>query len=249
MKEEQLEQRVNKIIGVLPMAGYGKRIQPIGFSKELYPIPYKGKHKAIADFSIESMLSAGAEEIKIVANTDKYDLMKYLSQKKFFFSIYPYNSRSLPESCLYPLPSIDDMDIVLFGLPDTMFLPLNAYSLILETLKENSFDIVLGLFRVDEPYKFDSVKFDDSTSIVTNVLVKQKPALSEYIWGLWAANRNGLVALKNEIDSQSVKNQSEKLLGQGFDSIAQKGHVKIGARILSDSYYDIGNMTAISGYS
>jgi UTP-glucose-1-phosphate uridylyltransferase len=41
MKEEQLEQRVNKIIGVLPMAGYGKRIQPIGFSKELYPIPYK----------------------------------------------------------------------------------------------------------------------------------------------------------------------------------------------------------------
>lgn len=230
-----------KIFGILPMAGEGSRIQPIGFSKELYPVVYNGKHFAISEFTIKSMVKAGADEIKLVINPNKMDIAKYYSQKDYFTSYYFYNSPSLPESCLYPIDNLHDNDICLFGLPDTLFSPSTGYQKIVSQIRKGA-DICLGLFKVDDSSKYDSVKIDKSNN-VKGVLVKQSPPLSSWIWGIWGAKVSSLRKLKTIINSQ--KTNDEKLLGVGFNDICKDKSVKFKAIKSGETYFDVGTMDSV----
>lgn len=230
------------IYGILPMAGKGSRIQPIGFSKELYPIVYKGKHFAISEYTITSMLTAGVDEIKLVVNPDKMDIAKYYSQfTNNLISIYFYESPSLPESCLYPIQSLNDDDICLFGLPDTLFSPKNSYLKIKQELVKGA-DICLGLFQVEDGSKYDSVKLDRN-GIVREIVVKQNPPLSNWIWGIWGANVKTLKILKNTIMNQH--GPGEKLLGRGMNELAKISGITFKGVQLSNQYFDIGSMESI----
>lgn len=232
-----------KIIGILPMAGKGTRIQPIGFSKELYPVVSKGKHFAISEFNIKSMLKAGATEIRLVVNPDKMDIARYYSKYRTRTPVYFYRSPSLPESCLYPIDSLNDEDICLFGLPDTLFYPVTGHKLIVETIKHGKADICLGLFEVQDASKYDSVSIDDDNNVKA-VVVKQNPPISSYIWGIWGAKVKILKILKNAIKKQK-KTGKEKLLGVGFDYIAKNSDGIFKGIKLSNKYFDVGTMSAV----
>lgn len=234
--------KIGKIYGILPMAGRGQRLQPIGFSKELYPVVHKNKHYAIADFSIRAMERAGVDEIKLVVNPDKLDIAKYYSNYHKKLSIYFYSSRSLPESCLYPIESLHDEDICLFGLPDTLFAPSIGYQKIVTSLKIKEVGICLGLFQVSDASKYDSVKFDKNMRVI-EVRVKKKPPCSNYVWGIWGAKVWALKKLKKEINNQ--KRQGERLLGVGFNKVAQKKIVKVICNIIGNDYFDIGTIDAV----
>lgn len=224
------------------MAGKGIRLQPIGFSKELYPIVYNNRHYAISDFSIRAMERAGVDEIKLVVNPDKLDIAKYYSNYHKKLSIYFYSSRSLPESCLYPIESMHDEDICLFGLPDTLFAPSTGYQKVVDSLKDQRIGVCLGLFQVPDASKYDSVKFNKNMQVL-EVRVKKSPPCSEYIWGIWGARVWALKKLKKEINSQ--KRQGERLLGVGFNKIAKNKHVKVICNIVGKDYFDIGTIDAV----
>ena len=56
------------MLGIIPAAGAGQRIQPLGCSKELLPVGsrlIKGteRPKAVAEYLVERMIAAGAEQI------------------------------------------------------------------------------------------------------------------------------------------------------------------------------------------
>lgn len=229
-----------KCYGILPMAGMGTRIQPIAFSKELYPVVYKGKHFAISEFSIKGMLKAKVDEIKLVIHPDKLDIAKYYARYDIPLSIYFYKSPSLPESCLFPIHSLHDDDICLFGLPDTLFSPPDSYKKVRKEL-EQGVDICLGLFKVDDGSKFDSVDVDKKER-VHGVLVKQSPPLSNWIWGIWGANVKTLKLLKGEIAKQSRK---ERLLGRGFNALAKNRNIIFKAKKLGEKYFDVGTTDAV----
>lgn len=230
-----------KCYGILPMAGKGSRMQPIAFSKELYPMVYKKRHFAISEFSIRAMLKANVDEIKLVIHPDKLDIAKYYSRYNTLISIYFYQSPSLPESCLFPIKSLDDEDICLFGLPDTLFSPFDGYQKLRKQL-EQGVDICLGLFKVDDASQFDSVEVDHQGR-VRGVLVKKSPPLSDWIWGIWGANVKTLKLLKKEIAKQRYK--KGRLLGKGFHSLAQNKKVIFKALKLGKEYFDIGTIDAI----
>lgn len=223
------------------MAGKGSRLQPIGFSKELYPCVNNGKHCAVSEFSIQSMLEAQVDEIKLIVSPEKLDIPKYYANYKHLIGIYFYASPSLPESCLYAINSLHDEDICLFGLPDTIFAPSNAFSLIKQELLNGS-DICLGLFLVPDGSKFDSVKLD-SFNNVKGVLVKKSPPLSNWIWGIWGANVKTLRILFKEISKQHTNN--EKLLGVGFDKLTRYKNINFKGVKLGDGYFDIGTMESV----
>lgn len=229
-----------KYYGILPMAGQGIRLQPLAFSKELYPIVYKGKHFAISEFSIRSIFQAGVNEIKLVISPNKLDIAKYYSQFSIPLCIYFYNSPSLPESCLFPINNLQDDDICLFGLPDTLFSPSNSYINVKKQLEEGA-DICLGLFKVKDGSKFDSVKVDKEGK-VHDILVKGTPPLSNWIWGIWGANVKTLKLLKKEISKQ---NQKERLLGLGFRSLTQYKNIIFKAVKLGKKFFDIGTINAV----
>lgn len=232
-----------KIIGILPMAGKATRLQPIGFSKELYPVVFKGKHFAISEFNIRSMLMAGADEIRLVVNPDKMDIARYYARYSSLTPVYFYESPSLPESCLYTIDSLHDDDVCIFGLPDTLFAPIVSHAKLVKTILSEESDICLGLFNVTDASKYDSVKLDKNNNVKA-VLVKQTPPLSQYIWGIWAARVWVLKILKKIIEKQNVEG-TEKLLGLGFDILAKNKKIRFKGVKLSNKYFDIGTMDAV----
>jgi len=223
------------------MAGKGKRLQPIGFSKELYPVVFKNKHYAISEFSIRAMERADVDEIKLVVNPDKQDIAKYYSNSRKNLSIYFYSSPSLPESCLHPINGLHDNDICVFGLPDTLFSPGDGYKKIIDHLLKTGSEICLGLFKVPNASKYDSVLFDNN-NVVKKVLVKQNPPCSNYIWGIWGGKVHALKKLAEQIASQ--KNAEEKLLGVGFNTLVKKKLAKITCIVIGANYFDLGTIDA-----
>lgn len=232
-----------KIFGILPMAGKGSRLQPIAFSKELYPVSFTGRHFTISEFNIRAMNRAKVDEIKLVVHPTKQDISKYYSSGSYPVSIYYYASKSLPESCLFPINGLHDEDICLFGLPDTLFSPSDSY-IKLKTELLNGVDLCLGLFKVIDGSKYDSVKWNKYTNEIEGVCVKSSPPLSNWIWGIWGANVKTLKLLKKKILTQKT-GRKERLLGVGFDSLAKDGEIKTKAIQLGSQYFDIGTMDAV----
>ena len=66
--------------GSIPAGGLGTRLQPIGFSKELAPVT----RRAVIEFLIERMVSAGIDKIFINTAEDKSELIRYLSTKSIY---------------------------------------------------------------------------------------------------------------------------------------------------------------------
>lgn len=188
------------------------------------------------------MIKAHVDEIKLIINPDKLDIARYYSKyRNGLISMYFYDSSSLPESCLYPIDGLNDDDICLFGLPDTLFAPNDAYALLKEELLSGA-NICLGLFKVKDASKYDSVKLVGKK--VTQILVKQAPPLSQWIWGIWGADVKTLKKLKKIIDQQKVQS-GEKLLGRGMNKLASDKNINFTGVRLSDKYFDIGSMDAI----
>lgn len=229
------------IYGILPMSGKGTRIQPIGFSKELYPVVYKQKHFTISEFSVRGMLQAGAQEIKMIINPEKMDIAKYYSRTNYPTSVYFYDSPSLPESCLYPIDLLKDDDICLFGLPDTLFAPISSYKEILKSIVGGA-DIALGLFQVSDGSKYDSVLLDKYNRVL-KIVVKQNPPLSNWIWGIWGGKVSTLKFLKKLVRKQQSK--GEKLLGVALNELCMNSEVKVTGVKLSNKYFDVGTMDAV----
>lgn len=227
--------------GVLPMAGKAGRVQPLAFSKELYPVSFKGRHYAVSEFSIRAMLKAGVDEIRLVIHPEKMDIVRYYAAYTAPLSFYFYKSPSLPQSCIYPVSNVNDDDICLFGLPDTLFSGRNAYLRVRKRVEQGA-DVCLGVFKVEDASKFDSVMIDNKDR-VRGVLVKKSPPLSSWIWGIWGARGKVLGKLNRLIKTQRVK--GEKLLGKGFDRLAKDGKTIMVAEKLGDKYFDIGTYESL----
>jgi len=226
------------------MAGKGSRLQPLPFSKELYPVVSKGQHFAISEFSVRAMARAGVDEIKLVINPNKFDVAQYYSKySRANLAMYFFDSPSLPESCLFPVGSMADEDICVFGLPDTLFTPNTGYRQILKKLM-GGIDLCLGLFHVEDGSKYDSVKLTEEGK-VRGVLVKQTPPLSDWVWGIWGANVKTLRLLKKSIDRQNPINHGEKLLGKGFEVIRKRKDLKVEGIKLGKNYFDVGTIDAV----
>jgi len=229
--------------GILPMAGKGKRIQPIAFSKELYPVVYRGKHYAVSEFSIKAMLKAKVDEIRLVINPEKLDIVKYYAKYKAPIAMYFNKSRNQPESCLFPIKTMQSDDICLFGLPDTIFKPKDGLVKVRQALAAGA-DMALGLFWVEDGTKFDSVLLDNQNRVLQIKPKYHPPPLSHYIWGIWGAKVKTLWELKKVIAKQKVSKGQERILGVGLGEIAQNKKFKVVGIKLGNFYVDIGSASA-----
>ena len=69
------------MMGIIPAAGAGQRIQPLGCSKELLPVGSRAvdgvqRPKAVAEYLVERMIAAGADQICMVISAEKTDIMR-----------------------------------------------------------------------------------------------------------------------------------------------------------------------------
>ena len=70
------------MLGIIPAAGRGSRIQPLAFSKELLPVGSRRDEMgerpcAVSEYLVERMMAGGAEKICFVIGPGKHDILSY----------------------------------------------------------------------------------------------------------------------------------------------------------------------------
>ncbi len=87
------------MIGIIPAAGAGERIQPLGCSKELLPVGSRmvagvERPKAVSEYLVERMIAAGASQICMVISAEKTDIVKYYAERDYAAEIFYVSSSS-----------------------------------------------------------------------------------------------------------------------------------------------------------
>jgi glucose-1-phosphate thymidylyltransferase len=170
--------------GIVPAAGRGTRIQPLGFSKELLPVGSRSedgteKPRAVSEYLIERMVTGGADKICFVIAPGKSDILEYYGagygDVRAVYVVQP-NATGLCDALFCAQPVIAADEPVIVGLPDTIWFPENA----LRELRDDRLSFLL--FPVEQPQFFDAVVMDAECR-VKEIQVKSEQAASSWIWG------------------------------------------------------------------
>src|SRR5436309_15923101 len=145
--------------GIVPAAGSGTRIQPLAFSKELWPVGSRQhdgteRPRAVSEYLIERMVQGGADKICFVISRWKFDILQYfggeIGKAAIVYAVQP-EAKGLCDAIFRAVPFVDPAEPGLVGLPDTIWLPEDAFA----RLPEDK--LAFLTFPVNRPELFDAV--------------------------------------------------------------------------------------------
>ena len=230
------------MIGIIPAAGAAARMQPLGCSKELLPVGARDldgrqRPKAVAEYLVERMIAAGAEQICLIISAEKSDIVRYFAEHDYaaeiFFAVQR-QPRGLCDAIFHAEPFARNHDAVLIGLPDTIWFPENAY---LPALDFGRAEVNLALFPVTDPRAFDAVVCDER-GFVERVEVKQAAPATHWIWGAITATGSAVHSLKLLWES---RHRQDEYLGSLLNAYIAAGNAVRGFRC-GEVYIDVGTL-------
>ena len=230
------------MIGIIPAAGAGERIQPLGCSKELLPVGSRmvngvERPKAVSEYLVERMIAAGATQICMVISAEKTDIVKYYAERDYaaeIFYVVQQEPRGLCDALFRAEPFAHQHDQVLIGLPDTIWFPENAY---LPALSPSGAECNLVLFPVNNPAVFDAVVCDD-LGYVQEVQVKKNEASSNWIWGAVTVQGEAFHRLRLLWES---RHRADQYLGGLLNAFIAAGN-PVQGKFSGESYIDVGTL-------
>lgn len=206
-----------RLVGLIPAAGQGTRIAPLPMSKELFPLGFRqvnGKAgvrpKVVGHYLLEKMRMAGVTEAFLTLRPGKWDIPEFfgdgsdLGMRLAYLTVHvPFG---VPFSLNQAYPFIRDATVV-FGFPDILFQPAQAYQVLLQRLGRGSADVVLGLFPTAQPEKAGVVDFDEAGR-VSGIFEKSTFTHLPYMWAIAAWQPTF-----TEFLHQFVSEQQRQLIG------------------------------------
>jgi dTDP-glucose pyrophosphorylase len=230
------------MIGIIPAAGAGQRIQPLGCSKELLPVGSRvidgvERPKAISEYLVERMIAAGATQICMIISPEKSDIVRYFAERTFaaeIFYVVQQSPRGLCDALFRAEPFAERHEQVLIGLPDTVWFPENAY---LTALGQQRANVNLILFPVDNPSAFDAV-ICDPQNFVLKVEGKVPDPQSHWIWGAITATGEAFHSLKLLWEA---RHRGDEYLGSLLNAYIDAGNAVRGHHA-GETYIDVGTM-------
>jgi len=225
--------------GIIPAAGNGTRIQPLAFSKELLPVGSRldgdtERPRAVSEYLIDRMLQGGADKICFVISRWKFDILQYyggeIGKAAIAYAVQP-EPRGLCDAIFRAIPFVDPEETVLIGLPDTVWLPEDAFA------RLPNDRLAFLTFPVARPELFDAVVSDRDGS-VREIQVKRQGAESNWIWGAFRMpgrvlhDLHRLWRAREEAD-EYIGTLVNAYLAQGGDAVA----VPAGS-----AYVDVGTL-------
>jgi dTDP-glucose pyrophosphorylase len=234
------------MLGIIPAAGAGQRIQPLGCSKELLPVGSRtvagvARPKAVAEYLVERMIAAGATQICMVISAEKTDIVRYFAERQYaaeIFYVVQQTPRGLCDALFRAEPFARHQRQVLIGLPDTIWFPENAYRHALDNTDGAGINLVC--FPVLDPSAFDAV-VSDELGYVQRVEVKLNNAQSHWIWGAVTATAEAFHALKLLWDA---RHREDEYLGHLLNAYIEAGNMVRAAHV-GEHYMDVGT---VEGY-
>lgn len=229
------------MIGIIPAAGAGQRIQPLGCSKELLPVGSRAadgaeRPKAVSEYLVERMIAAGTGRICMVISAEKSDIVRYYAERDYaaeIFYVVQRQPRGLCDALFRAEPFVEDSEQLLIGLPDTIWFPENAYQ---PALLRDA-DVNLVLFPVMNPSVFDAVVCDEH-GYVERVEVKQPRPESNWIWGAVTARGSAFRALRRLWEA---RHREDEYLGHLLNAYIAAGN-PVRATFAGEHYMDVGTL-------
>jgi tRNA (mo5U34)-methyltransferase len=228
--------------GIIPAAGLGTRIQPLGFSKELLPVGSTvvgdvERPRAVSEFLVERMLKAGATRICFVVAPGKADIVQYygttMRQADLCYVVQP-KPGGLCDAIFRACSLVRGDEDVLVGLPDTIWFPDDGFA----ALPSDRLSFLL--FPVDRPEAFDAVVTDEEGN-VQEIQVKHPDAKSNWIWGAFRMPGHVL----HELEALWRKRERrDEFIGTLVNAYIQEGGRAVGVR-KGEAYVDTGT---VNGY-
>jgi glucose-1-phosphate thymidylyltransferase len=237
------------MIGIIPAAGAGQRIQPLGCSKELLPVGTRRvvgrvsaieRPKAVAEYLVERMIAAGAEQICMVISAEKSDIVRYFAEREFaaeIFYVVQQQPQGLCDALFRAEPFTRSHEKVLIGLPDTIWFPENGYRTALAPEHFRDAGVNLLLFPVDHPQHFDSV-ITDELGYVRRVDVKRADFDSYWVWGAVTTTGSAFRELKLLWES---RHRQDEYLGDLLNASIAAGNI-VRATSAGEIYMDVGTL-------
>jgi glucose-1-phosphate thymidylyltransferase len=233
------------MIGIIPAAGAGQRIQPLGCSKELLPVGSRvvdgvERPKAVAEYLVERMIAAGAEQICMVISAEKTDLIRYFAERSYaaeIFYVLQQKPQGLCDALFRAEPFARHHDSVLIGLPDTIWFPENGYRQALSAMENTPADVSLLLFPVANPAVFDAV-VSDEFGYVQEVEVKRADAHSHWVWGAVTATGSAFHDLKLLWEA---RHREDEYLGYLLNAYIAAGNI-VRSTSVGEIYMDVGTL-------
>lgn len=239
------------VIAIIPAAGKATRLPDISCSKEIYPIAWQPpgtsvkdiKEKPVCFYLLENLSRAGINKGIMIIREEKSDIVKTLGDGCCVNMDITFDMLKLPYGTAYTIdqayPLVKDQ-LVAIGFPDILFSAKDAFTTILNTLRNSTADVVLGLFPADRPHKVDMVNIDTDMN-VTEIDIKPQSTSLTLTWGIavWKPTFTQLLhkTLKNLVRQES---DPELFIGDVIRIAINKG-LKVKAEQVSDvAYLDIG---------
>lgn len=244
-----------EIIGVIPAGGRGTRLGPLPCSKELLPVGFHGTDrstglhpKPIGQYLLEYFRRAGARRAFFVIRKGKWDIPEYFGDGSSLDMSIGYLIMNLPYGAPYTIdqayPFVREATIV-FGFPDILIEPEDAYPRIVEHLNTTNADVVLGLFPTDQPHLCDPVELDDHGRI-RQIHVKPHQSNVRTTWAIaaWAPSftqfiHEHLAGLEREPASKS-RSRPELHMGHVIMAAIESGLKVEGVHLPEARFLDIG---------
>jgi dTDP-glucose pyrophosphorylase len=231
------------MLGIVPAAGAGSRLQPLAFSKEMLPVGSAldeygvERPKAVSEFLVERMVDAGADRICFVISPEKTDIIPYYARHRMagrLCYVVQEQARGLCDALFRALQVMREDEEVLIGLPDTVWFPVEGYSLLPPG------ELSFLLFPVAEPRRFDAVLID-SDGRVKEIEVKADAPRTSWVWGAFrmpAATFRELHALWSE------PGRGDEYVGTLVNAYLRRGGQARGIAS-GERYFDVGT---VEGY-
>lgn len=216
-------------VGILPVAGYAVRLQPLQGSKEMLEVG----GRPVIDYLVERMRAAGCVELRVVTRPEKEDVVAYA--EAVGATLVPGHPKTIDESFALGLRGVDADAVVLLGFPDSLWEPVDGYVRLVASVEAGS-DVALGLFEAPGLIGADFVTLDDSGGI-TGFHVKPARPPSDWIWGCAAARAGALEGIERE-----------EWPSKFMESLQRRG-LRLAAVPLSDSYLDVGTQASLERLS
>jgi dTDP-glucose pyrophosphorylase len=225
--------------GIIPAAGRGTRIQPLGFSKELLPVGSR-EHEStqhpctVAEYLVERLIRGGADKICFVIGAGKSDILEYFGGEfggaELVYVVQPHPA-GLCDAIFRAHRLIGEDEHVAIGLPDTVWFPESG----LAALPDGVLSFLL--FPVERPEHFDAVALDADGGVV-EIRVKQRDPGTHWIWGAFkmpAAVFHALHAL------WLAREPRDEYIGTLVNAWIADGGRAIGCKA-GEAYVDVGTL-------
>lgn len=243
-----------KTTGLIPAAGHASRVSPIPCSKEVFPVGFQKKSgeksvKVAASHLLEGFCKAGVDQVYMITRKGKWDIPQYLGtglQPEYSLAYIFTDPTSGTHHTLDLAYRFVKDKIVLLGFPDILFKPKNAFIKLLEKQRRTKAEVVLGLFKANNPNGADMVEVN-SRGHLKKIVIKPDQTNLQYTW-IIAAWTPAFSNYLHEFVAKKAKENSLKLgkevfIGDVIQHALENGLTIETVFFPDGKYTDIGTLT------